>query len=148
MTGRCILLKVRDSNVGCVSRPRLYDRPKRQTSKTSVAGGAHACLLAVSRPASPATGYSSCCQWSPVQSDTRPGASPGQTKWGGEYGWVWWRGVSCPKSAGRIWGYNLKLISTLHNDSIPETRTLGNHPSPPRGNALHSPSETTRGAAR
>jgi len=32
-----------------------------------------------------------------------------------------WGGMSPPKSGGRVWGYNLKLISTLHNDSIPET---------------------------
>jgi len=34
-------------------------------------------------------------------------------------GWMWGR-VPPPKSGGRVWGYNLKL-STLHNDSIPET---------------------------
>jgi len=67
------------------------------------------------------------------------GASPGQTNWGGQYGWSVGR-VSLPKSGGRVWGYNLKLFSTLHNDSIPET-PLGKkwrgrvHPSPPRGNA-------------
>jgi len=32
-----------------------------------------------------------------------------------------WGGVSPPKSGGRVWRYNLKLISTLYNDSIPET---------------------------
>jgi len=53
--------------------------------------------------------------------------------------WVWGV-VSPPKSGGRIWGYNLKLISTLHNDSIPE-KSSGKkwgghvHPSAPRGNA-------------
>jgi len=39
-------------------------------------------------------------------------------------GWtvlVRWEG--CPSQVGgRVWGYNLKLTSTLHNDSIPETR--------------------------
>ena len=29
--------------------------------------------------------------------------------------------MSPPKSGSRVLGYNLKLISTLHNDSIPET---------------------------
>jgi len=33
---------------------------------------------------------------------------------------VWGR-VSPPTSGVRVWVYNLKLISTLHNDSIPET---------------------------
>ena len=52
---------------------------------------------------------------------------------------VVWEGYSLP-SRGRVWGYNLKLISTLHNDSIPETpsgKKWGGHvqPSPPRGNA-------------
>jgi len=51
-----------------------------------------------------------------------------------------WRGVSPPKPGGRVCGYNLKLISTLHNDSIPETpsgKKWGGrvHPSPPRCNA-------------
>jgi len=50
-----------------------------------------------------------------------------------------WGGVSPPKSGARVWGYNLKLISTLHNDSIPETPSRKRwggqvHPSPPRGN--------------
>jgi len=40
-------------------------------------------------------------------------------KWGGQYKWV---SEGCPlPSRGRVCGYNLKLISTLHNDSIPET---------------------------
>jgi len=47
-------------------------------------------------------------------------ASPGQTKRGRQYGWGMERGVPS-QSLGRVWGYNLKLISTLHNDSIPET---------------------------
>jgi len=39
-------------------------------------------------------------------------------------GWTVW--VECEEgcplpSRGRIWGYNQKLINTLHNDSIPET---------------------------
>ena len=51
-----------------------------------------------------------------------------------------WGGVSPLKSGVAVWGYNLKLISTLHNDSIPETpsgKKWGGrvHPSPPRGNA-------------
>jgi len=47
------------------------------------------------------------------------GASPDQTKWGWHIGEVW---GGCPlPSRGRVWEYNLKLISTLHNDSIPET---------------------------
>jgi len=32
-----------------------------------------------------------------------------------------WGGVSPPKLEDSVWGYNLKLISTLHNDSIPQT---------------------------
>jgi len=47
-------------------------------------------------------------------------ASPGQTMWGGQYRWGVGRGV--PSQVGdRVRRYNLKLISTLHNDSIPET---------------------------
>jgi len=33
-------------------------------------------------------------------------------------GWTVW--IGCGEE-GRVWGYNLKLTSTLHNDSIPET---------------------------
>ena len=44
---------------------------------------------------------------------TRPGASPDQTTWGGQCG-------GCGEG-DRVWGYNLKLINTPHNDSIPET---------------------------
>jgi len=51
-----------------------------------------------------------------------------------------WGGVSPPKSGSRVWGYNPKLISALHNDSISETpsgKKWGGrvHPSAPRGNA-------------
>ena len=49
--------------------------------------------------------------------------------------------VSPPMSGDRVWGYNLKLISTLHNDSIPETpsgKKWGGHvhPSPPMATPL------------
>ena len=70
----------------------------------------------------------------------KTGASPGQTKWGGQYHRCGvGRGVPF-QIGGRVWGYNLKLICTLHNDSIPETpsgkKWSGRvHPSPPRGNA-------------
>ena len=57
-------------------------------------------------------------------------------------GWTVWvecGEVSPPKSGGSVWGYNLKLISMLHNDSIPETppgKKVGwmCHPTPPCGN--------------
>jgi len=42
-----------------------------------------------------------------------------------------------PKSGGRVCGYNLKLISTLHNDSIPET------PSGKRGVDVSTPVQST-----
>jgi len=83
------------------------------------------------------------------------GASPGQTKWedsmvGREedsMGGVW-GGVSPRKSGDRVWGYNLKLLSTLHNDSIAETRSGKKwgghvHPSPPLGNAPACPSASS-----
>jgi len=50
-----------------------------------------------------------------------------------------WGGMSPSRSWGRVCGHNLKLISTLHNDSIQETppgKTWGGrvHPSPPGAN--------------
>jgi len=40
----------------------------------------------------------------------------------GQHGWSVGRARrGVPYSWSRVWGYNLKLISTLHNDSIPET---------------------------
>jgi len=46
-----------------------------------------------------------------------------------------WGGVSPLNLGGRVSGYNLKLISTLHNDS-PGKKWGGRvHPSPPCGNA-------------
>jgi len=67
--------------------------------------------------------------------DSKSGASPGKTSGVDSMDGLW-GGVSPPKLAGRVWGYNLKLISTLHNDSIPETSSeikWGGrvHPSPP-----------------
>jgi len=43
-----------------------------------------------------------------------------------------WGGMSPPKSGVRGWGYNLKLISTLYSDSIPETPSA-NKNNPERG---------------
>ena len=65
----------------------------------------------------------------------KSGASPCQTKWvdTGHYGW----GVGSVPSqvGGRVWGYNIKLIITVHNDSIPETHSWKKWGGrPPRGN--------------